>query len=173
MILIISGTNKINSNTRFIANDYLNRLRLKHDKVTLLGLDEITFDFVSTGMYGNHSTTIKEIQNVHLNPATKFLFVIPEYNGSMPGILKLLIDSVDVRAAFNNKKAALVGVATGRAGNLRGLDHLAGVLQHMGVTVMPGSLPISKVGDILDIDGRVQGPTIKAIDKHIDNFLKF
>ena len=173
MILIISGTNKKNSNTRIIANDYLNRISTKYGKVKLLCLDEIPFDFISTDMYSNHSNTIAEIQNNYINPANKFIFIIPEYNGSIPGILKLLIDSLDVKRAFRDKKATMVGVATGRAGNLRGIDHLSGILQHMHVTVMPGSLPISKVSNLVDNEGNIQGETVTAIEKHISNFISF
>jgi NAD(P)H-dependent FMN reductase len=49
----------------------------------------------------------------------------------VPGSLKLFIDACSVREYkqnFKGKKAALVGIASGRAGNLRGMDHLTGVM---------------------------------------------
>ena len=40
--------------------------------------------------------------------------VMPEYNGSFPGILKLLFDTTDIKRCWWHKKAALVGVASCR-----------------------------------------------------------
>jgi NAD(P)H-dependent FMN reductase len=110
-------------------------------------------------------------------PANKFIFVIPEYNGGFPGIVKLFIDACSIRAykpTFKNKKAALVGVATGRAGNLRGLDHMTGVLNHVGTIVMPKQLPISSIENLVNGNGEITDPnTIKVIEEYVDNFLAF
>jgi len=50
----------------------------------------------------------------------------------------------------------LVGVASGRAGNLRGMDHLTGVFNHVGSIVFPNKLPISNCKDVVDELGDVQ-----------------
>jgi NAD(P)H-dependent FMN reductase len=173
MILVVSGTNKANSNSRKIAEFYFNLISQKFDDVKRLYLDEVDFSFIRSDMYSDHSADLVNLQKQYFDPATKILFVIPEYNGSIPGILKLLIDALDVRPAFRDKKATIVGVATGRAGNLRGLDHLMSILQHMQMNVMPGSLPISKVGDLIDNNGAIDESTNKVIDQHISKFLKF
>jgi len=173
MILIVSGTNKVNSNSKKIADYYYKLINERSSGVSRLFLDEIEFDFIRPDMYSEHSESLINIQQNYFDPATKVLFVIPEYNGSIPGILKLLIDALDVRSAFRNKKATIVGVATGRAGNLRGLDHLMSILQHMQVNVMPGSVPISKVAELINNDGTVDEATNKVIDQHIKKFLEY
>lgn len=123
--------------------------------------------------YDNTSIELSKIQSEVFDPSSRFIFIIPEYHGSMPGILKLLIDVLDAKTAFKNKKAALVGIATGRAGNLRGMDHLSSVLQHMGVTVMPYMLPVSRVQDELTDLHTLKEPTLKVVNRHIDEFLAF
>ncbi len=174
MITIISGTNKTDSLSRIISGIYYNKLRALNVNTRFLSLEDISYNFISGGMYDYHHNEIIQLQENIFNPTKKFIFVLPEYNGSIPGVLKLLIDALDVKEAFHGKKAALTGVATGRAGNLRGLDHMASILQHMQVNVMPQMLPISKVKDELDQYGEfVKSATIKTIEKHIASILLF
>jgi chromate reductase, NAD(P)H dehydrogenase (quinone) len=174
MITIISGTNKKNSLSRVVASLYYSRLRSMNINTRFLALDDIPYDFVTDTMYDKKSPSIIKLQEQVFNPTQKFVFVLPEYNGSIPGVLKLLIDALDVRQAFEGKKAALTGVATGRAGNLRGLDHMASILIHMRVTVMPNMLPISRVKDELDIKGELNNPaTEKVVHAHVKSILEF
>lgn len=109
-----------------------------------------------------------------LKPASKFIIIMPEYNGSYPGVLKLMIDNTDVPKVWWHKKVLLTGVATGRAGNLRGMEHLTGSLLHMKMIVHPNRLPISVVNRLMDLDGRITDvPTLQAINTQLDEFLSF
>ncbi len=75
---------------------------------------------------------------------------------------------------FKNKKAALVGVASGRAGNLRGMDHLAESLNHMGAVTLPSRMPYSGMADLMDDKGNVvDEETLKTIRKHAEEFVAF
>jgi len=168
MITVISGTNKKNSLTRQVAAIYTKQLQVAGNEVKQLLLEELDYSFISADMFSLRPEYITRLQVEYFNSASKFVFVVPEYNGSFPGILKVLLDTFDVKPAFENKKAALVGVATGRAGNLRGLDHLASILQHMHVTVIPGHVLISKAKEELDTTGNlIHESTIKTVAKHI------
>ena len=72
------------------------------------------------------------------------------------------------------KKALLTGVATGRAGNLRGMDHLSAVLNHVKITVHPFQLPISGVDKLMDENGTfINKDTIAVINQQLDEFLKW
>jgi chromate reductase len=109
-----------------------------------------------------------------LKPATRFIIIMPEYNGSYPGILKLLIDNTDIAKVWWHKKVLLTGVSTGRAGNLRGMDHLTGVLLYLKMIVHPNRLPISVVDKLLDGENHFSNKeTINAIQTQLDEFLKF
>ena len=99
---------------------------------------------------------------------------MPEYNGSYPGILKLMIDNTDVKKTWWHKKVLLAGVSTGRAGNLRGMEHLTGSLLHMKMLVHPNRLPISVVDKLMDGSGRFTDiNTLAAIDTQLEEFLDF
>jgi hypothetical protein len=66
-----------------------------------------------------------------------------------------------------------VGIASGRGGNLIGIDQLVTVLNYLQVNVMPQRLPISRIEDLL-IDGEIKDETtLKLISQFVDRFVKF
>jgi NAD(P)H-dependent FMN reductase len=180
MITVISGTNRRNNKTFPIAKQFHDIFRQKTvEHIELLNLVDLPLDFIHAGMYKSEgqSKIIQKIQDTYMIPADKYLFVFPEYNGSYPGILKMFIDALSIReykATFKHKKAALVGTASGRAGNIRGIDHMRGSLTHMGTIVLPDILPISSIEKLTDDAGQIQNTgTIKAMEQFVEDFLKF
>lgn len=181
MITVISGTNRKGSRCRAFAYKYYEFLSevLGTKQVRFLALEDIPQTWLSASMYedgGQHSDLAK-IQDEYILPADGFVFISPEYNGSFPGILKLFIDACSVRnyaRNFKGKKAALVGVATGRAGNLRGMSHLAGVLHYLGATTLPNQLPISSIAQLMNSSREVTHPETLAVMKtHAQEFAQF
>ena len=63
--------------------------------------------------------------NQKIAEADAYLFITPEYNHSIPAILKNAIDSVFVSFAFRNKPAVFVGYSGGQIGGARAVEHLA------------------------------------------------
>ena len=85
-----------------------------------------------------------------------------------------MIDNSDINRSWKNKKVLLTGVSTGRAGNLRGMEHLTGSLMHMKMHVHPNRLPISQVDKLLDEEDHIKDPgTLKAVDTQLEEFLAF
>ena len=178
MITVISGTNRKNSECLKFARLYFEMLKEStEEEVKLLALEHIPYDWFFPEMYTRQAPSLKRLQDEYILPATKFVFVTPEYNGSFPGAVKLFIDACTVRkytSNFKGKKAALVGIATGRAGNLRGMEHLTGVLNFLGTVVMPDKLPISRISDLKDGEGDViDEGTLEAMRIHALEFLEF
>ena len=174
MITIISATNRKDSNTLKVAKEYERLIREKGREVLLLNLESLPVSVMSAAIYEEDDVDFSAIQEQYLFPADKFIFFFFLYNGSMPGVLKMMIDVADVERAFYGKKALMVGIATGRAGNLRGMDHLTGVLNHMKMSVHYNKLPISRVTHELDAEGRLSNTTTRlVVEKQIDEFLYF
>ncbi len=63
--------------------------------------------------------------NQKIAEAHAYLFITPEYNHSIPAVLKNAIDNVFVSFAFRNKPAAFVGYSGGQIGGARAVEHLA------------------------------------------------
>ncbi|MEO6231479.1 MAG: NADPH-dependent FMN reductase [Ferruginibacter sp.] len=166
MYLIISGTNRVGSNTLKVAKEYQRLLKEKFIESTLLSLEGVNLL--------HRDADFEKIENEMIIPTNNYIFISPEYNGSFPGALKLLFDTGKSHSLWWHKKAMLAGVSTGRAGNIRGMDHLTGVLNHVKVTVLPNQLPISSVDKLMDKEGHfTDEPTLKAIGKQIDEFIKW
>ena len=163
---IISGTNRAGSNTFKVARQYQHILRNKGIEAEVLSLEGLDLN--------RKSAEFEKMEKEELIPADKFIFILPEYNGSFPGALKTMIDMSDHRKVWPGKKALLTGVSTGRAGNLRGMDHLTGSLNYLQVHVHPNKLPISTVDKLLNGSGVITDePTLKAIEQQVEQFIKF
>lgn len=180
MITIISGTNRRGSATEKFAKHFYKLVKSKTKQpVKYFSLQKLPDDILHVAMYNGkkQSKALRKIQEEIMIPAEKFIFISPEYNGSFPGVLKLFLDACSIheyKPTFNGKKAGLVGIASGRAGNLRGMDHLSTVLNHVGTEVMGAKLPISKCEDLVDGKGVISDKgTLAAIESHVDAFLKY
>lgn len=177
MITIVSGSNRKDNKTLPFARYVYEEIKLANEEVRLLDLTQLEGELISALMYSKSAQPkiIEEIQNKYFIPAQKFWFFTPEYNGSYPGILKVLIDIMSTRElekTFKNKKSCLTGVALGRAGNLRGMDHLAEVLNHVGIHVHPNKKPISSIYKFLNENNELSGEEIKQdLDSQIKEFL--
>lgn len=148
-ILIISCTARPNSNTLKVSRIYHKMLLEKGLSCDFLDLNSLPGDFLKNILTETKNGNVEEIIAEKIRPNKVFIFVVPEYNGGFPGVLKLFIDSVHPRD-WNYKNACLVGVSTGRAGNLRGMEHLTGILNYLKMHVFFNKLPISKVDLLLD-----------------------
>jgi NAD(P)H-dependent FMN reductase len=99
---------------------------------------------------------------------------MPEYNGSYPGVLKVLIDACNFPDSFYDKKAALVGVSSGKYGNIRGVEHFTGVCHYIHLHILPLRLHIPNIKTELNEAGDlIQPDTIKFTNEQIDKFIRF
>jgi len=166
MYTIISGTNRVDSNTIKVAQLYQSVLEqngIRPSMLSLVGLNVL-----------ERNPAYIEVENKYILPAVKFIFISPEYNGSIPGVLKCLFDISDTGKAWAGKKALLTGVSTGRAGNLRGMEHLTGILHYLRVIVHPNKLPISVVDKLFNDQQLITDQaTLAAINQQMEEFIQF
>jgi chromate reductase len=173
MITIISSTNRPGSNTFKVAKYYQQMLLQKGQEANILSLTELPDAVIATDLYGKRSEAFKLILD-KINPLDKFLFVIPEYNGSYPGVLKVFIDACDFPESFYEKKAALVGISSGKYGNIRGVDHFTGVCHYFNLHVLPLKLHIANIKTELDENNNLfKEDTVKFVNEQIDKFIAF
>lgn len=166
MITVISGTNRADSMTLKTAKLYCNILAETNDNVRLLSLENKPV--------WERGEAMLELEKEFLIPAQRFVFIMPEYNASFPGILKLMIDNSDVKKCWWYKKAALVGVSDGRAGNLRGIEHMTAILHYMKVNVLYNKLLLSKINEEIDGSGiLIKKKTEDAVRLQMKEFLQF
>jgi len=173
MLTIIASTNRAGSSTLKLAVYYQQKLKEKGVEAGILSLEKLPDNLLKTDLYGKRSEEFKPFQEL-INASDKFIFIIPEYNGSFPGALKVFVDACDFPQSFYDKKTALVGISSGKYGNIRGVDHFTGVCNYVNMHVLSLKLHIPFIRKEMDANGNLtEEDTIKFTDEQIDRFLKF
>ena len=172
-IIILSSTNRPNSNTLKVSKIYGKILADAGVDYQIFDLQALPRDIAFSESFGNRSSEYDTLLNNEIRPFNKFIIVMPEYNGSFPGILKTFIDSLHPKD-WANKKVCLVGVADGRAGNLRGMEHLTGILHYLKMHVFYNKLPISMVNKLFDEQFNFNSEEqMKVCKMQVEGFLSF
>lgn len=174
MITVFSCTNREHNKTHILAESYADSLKTLYPEVKYFDFRNLPVDFAfQNPVFSGEGSAVEAIAHEYLIPADKWVFIVPEYNGSFPGVLKTFIDGMKPEW-FRGKKAALIGMASGRAGNIRGMDHLTDVLMHLGVHVMHNRLPVSSFNSLLDENRKLTDQnTLESIGKHMHQLVNF
>lgn len=173
MVTIISGTNRPGSNTLKVAKYYQDTLAKGGQQANLLSLTDLPDNFIASDLYGKRSAEFGMILQM-IADTKKFVFIIPEYNGSFPGVLKTFIDACEFPESFYDKKACLVGISSGKYGNIRGIEHFGGVCGYLHLNVLPLRLHIPAIKTELDEnDAFFKEDTLKFIGEQIDKFIAY
>ena len=171
-LTIICGTNRDKSYTEKVALYYKKVLTEKGYEPLYLSMSDLPKDVAFEEVFGKRSTYFDDIVKKYVEPSDHFILVSPEYNGSFPGILKVFLDAVHP-AKWNDKKFCLTGVSGGRAGNLRGMEHLTNILHYLKIHVYHNKLPISQVDKIFTGAEAPAKETEEVINKQLEGFLRF
>ena len=109
-----------------------------------------------------------------IKAADGVLFFTPEYNRSVPGVLKNAIDQASRpwgQSVWSGKPAAVLGVSVGAIGTAMAQQHLHNVLAYLNMPTLPGNEAFIHWKDGLVVDGEV-GPASKEFaQKILNNFL--
>ena len=103
-----------------------------------------------------------------------FVIVSPEYNGSMPGMLKNVIDwaSRFRPQPFDSRHALLLSASPSLAGGNRGLWTLRMPLEHLGVRVFPDMFSLAMAHKAFAGEQLADATLRQRFEKNIDAFLQ-
>ena len=127
-----------------LRKDSFNRALAK--AITKLAPADFTFQFVEIGdlpLYnqdedGNPAESVKRLKN-EIKSAQGVLFVSPEYNRSIPGVLKNALDQASRpygQSAWSGKPAGILGVSPGAIGTALGQQHLRNILAYLDMPTL-------------------------------------
>jgi NAD(P)H-dependent FMN reductase len=106
--------------------------------------------------------------------ADAFMIASPEYNASMPGVLKNVVDwaSRFRPQPFNGRQGLLLSASPSMAGGNRGLWSLRIPLEHLGARVYPDMFSLAQAHEAFDAEGRLANETLQQrFDRTIECFL--
>ncbi len=89
----------------------------------------------------------------------------PEYHGSYSSVIKVIIDNLGYPSVLRGKPVVLLGVASGRIGAVKALEHLRGVCSHIGAMVLPRVVSIAYVDKVFNKAG-------KCLDSRIEQDIR-
>lgn len=174
MITLISGTNRPESNSIAIVNMYAALLQKHGMPYQILDLAKLPADFTVTALYDNTGKN-QEFNKLASMIATsdKFVFVVPEYNSSFPGVLKAFIDGLEYPNTFKNKKGALIGLSSGMQGSGLALSHLSDILNYLGLHVMAMRLKLAHIEKNFNGTHLTNQLYQELLEQHVEQFLNF
>ena len=103
-----------------------------------------------------------------------FVVAAPEYNASMPGVLKNAIDwaSRFQPQPFNERHGLLMSASPSMAGGNRGLWALRVPLEHLGARVYPDMFSLAQAHRAFTAEGRLADEQLQQrFDTNVINFL--
>jgi NAD(P)H-dependent FMN reductase len=109
-----------------------------------------------------YSDPIVKRWNQKVKEADAYLVITPEYNHSVPGVLKNAIDNVFVSFALRNKPIAAVGYSGGIAAATRAIEHLAQIAIEADMHPLRSSVLIPFVQSAFDATGFPTNPTTET-----------
>lgn len=107
--------------------------------------------------------------------AQGLLFVTPEYNRSVPGVLKNAIDHASRpygQSAWSGKPAGVIGISPGALGTALAQEHLRTILSHLNVQTFgqPEAFIQDKEG-LFDKDGNIGDGSRKFLQSWMDTYV--
>lgn len=99
--------------------------------------------------------------------ATGVVLTTPEYHGSFSSVMKLVIENLGFPSVLAGKPVALLGVAAGSIGAIKSLEHLRGVISHVGAIALPLPISVPNVQKVFDSEGNCLDPQIEKLIRRV------
>lgn len=171
-IHILSSTDRPGSNALKVSK-YAENILAEKAEVEIFSLKDYPFDELRGAGYSDTPEKVQKFNNNFLD-ADGYLFVIPEYNGGFPGILKLFWDYLPFPEAMSHKPVSLIGEAAGAFGALRPVEQFEQLLKYRKAYVFPERMFIQRVNDSFDMDnGLKEEVPQKLLTKQLQEFPDF
>ncbi len=174
-ILVFSASlrkNSLNTRLAMLAARVIQSHAASVDVTTIKEFDGPSYDQDLQTRDGIVSGAAELRRRLEANDA--FVIASPEYNASMPGVLKNLIDwtSRFRPQPFNGRHALLLSASPSMSGGNRGLWSLRIPLEHLGARVYPDMFSLAQAHQAFDSEGNLTNAELASrFDTTIVGFL--
>ena len=171
-VVVVCATNREGALSRLLANEVVESYRQRDQDVDLLDMNELPTEILDPTAYKEPAESVKALVQRFLR-SDGVVFVIPEYNGSYPGILKLFVDMLPYPEGFDSRPCAFIGLAAGQFKGLRSVEHFQQVAGYRNAHLFPRRLFI---GDSYKqfIDGKLADDELtQRLQDQAEQFIGF
>jgi chromate reductase, NAD(P)H dehydrogenase (quinone) len=172
-MLVLCATNRPGANSRIIAKRVCSILKDNGcDTLVYLDLADLKPDIFKPTVYAEKPEWfVKEFQQPVLD-APGMVVVVPEYNGSFPGVMKYFIDMLKFPESLVEMPVMFIGCAAGQWGALRSVEQLTHIFQYRNAHIFGQRLFIPKVHEAITPDGQL-GDYEERLKRQISAFQSF
>jgi chromate reductase len=171
-VLAVSGSLRAGSYNTALARAALDLAPAGVEVELFEGLGELPlFD---ADLEGDEHEAVVHLRE-SIGAADAVLFVTPEYNGSIPGVLKNAVDWASRprgEAALRGKTVAVAGASTGQFGALWAQQDLRRVLGVAGARVVCPDLPVARAQDVCDPEGAPSPLVAERLRVHLAELVR-
>jgi NAD(P)H-dependent FMN reductase len=160
MITLLVGTNRPGSNSRKIAALVESIYRDLSIPLRVVDLAQLPQEIFLPSSYAEKPPAFRSFSDAVLS-ARGLIVVSPEYNGSIPGVLKYFIDMLPFPESFEQRPVCFIGVAAGIWGALRPVEQLQQIFGYRNAFIYPERVFLPRIGDLLDTGGQLKDPGLK------------
>ena len=173
MIHLIVGTNRPNSRSAQVAEFIKPFYEAQGQNVKIMNLMDIGLDELRPESYGdgNKPDKVQQAADEILN-TEGVVFIVPEYNGSIPGALKYFIDHWKYPETYEHRPFAFVGLG-GKFGGLRPVEHLQQIMGYRNAFIYPDRVFLMNIWSTLKDGKVVDETTADLLLKQAQGFCRF
>jgi len=173
MITMIIGTNRPGSNARKVARQVEEIYGQLNEPLHVLDLAQLPPEIFSPSSYAEKPKSFAPFADGVLK-SSGLVIVTPEYNGSIPGILKYFIDMLKFPESFERRPVCFVGVAAGIWGALRPIEQLQQIFGYRNAYIYPERVFLPQINSLLDAEGRLNNPELVGrLKTQAEGFIHF
>ncbi len=173
MITLIVGTNRPGSNTRKVATEIEAIYARLQVPLHVLDLANLPPEIFSPAAYAEKPKSFQPFSEAVLQSAGLHI-VTPEYNGSVPGVLKYFIDMLKFPESLENRPVCFTGVAAGIWGALRPVEQLQAIFSYRNAHLYPVRVFLPQIHSLLDNAGKIKDAEMyERLNAQAAGFAKF
>ena len=173
MITLIVGTNRPGSNTRKVARHVEEIYAALKVPLHVLDLARMPPEIFSPTSYAEKPKSFQPFAEAVLR-ASGLHVVTPEYNGSVPGVLKYFIDMLQFPESFERRPVCFTGLGAGIWGALRPVEQLQAIFGYRNAYLFPERVFLPRINDLLDDAGRLKDPELlQRLKAQAEGFVDF
>jgi NAD(P)H-dependent FMN reductase len=173
MITLIVGTNRPGSNTRKVAKQIEEIYTGLKVPLHVLDLAKMPPEIFSPSSYAEKPKSFEPFSSAVLQSSGLHV-ITPEYNGSVPGVLKYFIDMLKFPESFEQRPVCFTGLAAGIWGALRPVEQLQAIFGYRNAYIFPERVFLPQINNLLDANGRLKdAELLKRLKNQADGFVGF